>query len=52
MRWEPSQQQKDESVTPAFLDNCEICTVLQNKVDCPDEYVKSLLRMIADTWAS
>ena len=52
MSWLPTEQQKDDSVTPAFLDICEACTVLQKQVDCPDEYIKSLLRRIADTWAT
>jgi len=52
MNWTPSPKQKDDAVTPAFLDIVESCSQLQKQVDCPDEYVQSLLRRIADTWAS
>ena len=52
MGWTPSNKQKDEAVTPAFLDIVESCSQLQKQLDCPDEYVRTLLRRIADTWAS
>ena len=52
MGWIPTNKQKDEAVTPAFLDIVESCSQLQKQLDCPDEYVRTLLRRIADTWAS
>ena len=52
MGWTPTNKQKDEAVTPAFLDVVESCSHLHKQFDCPDEYVRTFLRRIADTWAS
>ena len=46
--WEPTQDQIDNKILPAYTEMAKQSVHLINEVQCPPEYVADMLRDIAD----
>ena len=52
LNWNPTQQQLDEMILPAYTEITKMSVSFINKLECPPEYVADMLRDIADAIVS
>lgn len=50
--WKPSQDQQSGSITRTFDFLIDELTILQDELDCPDEFIYSFLEVIRNRWSS
>ena len=50
--WEPTQEQIDNQILPAYTEMAKQSVQLINEFQCPPEYVADMLRDIADALIS
>ena len=48
LKWQPTEEQLDNLILPAYTDIAKQCVACVNKFGCPPEYVADMLRDIAD----
>ena len=51
-KWEPTKEQIDNQILPAYQDLAKKSVEYISKFDCPPEYVADMLRDIADALIS
>ena len=51
-KWEPTQEQIDNQILPAYTEMAKQSVQLINDFQCPPEYVADMLREIADALIS
>ena len=51
-KWEPTQEQIDNQILPAYTEMAKQSVHLINEFKCPPEYVADMLRDIADALIS
>ena len=51
-KWEPTQEQIDNQILPAYTELAKQSVQLINEFQCPPEYVADMLRDIADALIS
>ena len=52
LNWNPTQEQLDEIILPAYNEITKMSVSFINKLECPPEYVADMLRDIADALIS
>ena len=50
--WEPTKEQLDNMILPAYTEMANLSVSFINKFECPPEFVADMLRDIADAIAS
>ena len=48
LKWQPTEEQLDNMILPAYTDMAKQSVAYVNKFGCPPEYVADMLRDIAD----
>ena len=48
LNWNPTQEQLDEMILPAYNEITKMSVSFINKLECPPEYVADMLRDVAD----
>ena len=48
LNWQPTQEQLDEIILPAYNEITTISVSFKNKLECPPEYVAEMLRDVAE----
>ncbi len=51
-KWQPTKEQLDSMILPAYNEMAKQSVVYVNKFGCPPEYVADMLRDIADALTS
>ena len=51
-KWQPTKDQLDKMILPAYTDMAKQSVAYVNKFGCPPEYVADMLRDIADALTS
>ncbi len=52
LKWQPTKDQLDNMILPAYTDMAKQSVAYVNKFGCPPEYVADMLRDIADALTS
>ena len=52
VKWEPTQEQIDNQILPAYSEMAKQSVHLINELQCPPEYVADMLRNIEDALIS
>ena len=52
LKWQPTKDQLDNMILPAYIDMAKQSVAYVNKFGCPPEYVADMLRDIADALTS
>ena len=52
LNWQPTQEQIDSMILPAYTEIAKQSVAYVNKFGCPPEYVADMLRDIADALTS
>ena len=52
LKWQPTKDQLDNMILPAYTDIAKQSVAYVNKFGCPPEYVADMLRDIADALTS
>ena len=52
LRWQPTKDQLDNMILPAYTDMAKQSVAYVNQFGCPPEYVADMLRDIADALIS
>ena len=52
LKWQPTKDQLDNMILPAYRDMAKQSVAYVNKFGCPPEYVADMLRDIADALTS
>ena len=52
LKWQPTKDQLDNMILPAYTDMAKKSVAYVNKFGCPPEYVADMLRDIADALTS
>ena len=52
LKWQPTKEQLDNMILPAYTDIAKQSVAYVNKFGCPPEYVADMLRDIADALTS
>ena len=47
-RWEPTKQQIDDIILPAYTDLSKRCVSYIKELECPPQYIADMLRDLAD----
>ena len=50
MDFNPTDEQTDKKIYPAYKKICEICDDLQDELNCPDAFIKGMLASIAGNY--
>ena len=50
--WNPTQEQLDKIILPAYTEITKLSVSFINKLDCPPEYVADMLRDVSDAIVS
>ena len=48
LNWNPTQEQLDEMILPAYNEITKMSVSFINKLECPPEYVADMLRDVAE----
>ena len=48
LNWNPTQEQLDEIILPAYNEITKMSVSFINKLECPPEYVADMLRDVAE----
>jgi len=48
LNWQPTQEQLDEMILPAYTEITKMSVSFINKLDCPPEYVADMLKNVAE----
>ena len=49
LNWNPTQEQLDEMILPAYNEITKMSVSFINKLECPPEFVADMLRDVAET---
>ena len=52
LNWQPTQEQLDKMVLPAYTEITKLSVSFINKFECPPQYVAEMLRDVADAIVS
>ena len=52
LNWQPTQDQIDEMILPAYTEITKMCVSFINKLQYPPEYVADMLRDVAEAIVS
>ena len=52
LNWQPTQEQLDEIILPAYTEITKMSVSFISKLECPPEYVADMLRDVAEAIVS